>query len=78
MEDWLVSFPYRRDYCLIQGNNSIDVGDSVVDLDFEDLVYGENIGNVDICCVCCACCEGRVEGVEEEGEGKREGGEHCR
>lgn len=73
------SFPYRRDYCLIEGDDSINVGDRAVDLNFEDLIYGQNIGNVDICCVCCArCarCEGRVERVEEDGKGKREGGEH--
>ena len=33
-------FPYRCDYGLVEGKDGIDVGDGVVDLDFEDLVYG--------------------------------------
>lgn len=75
MKYWRL-FPYRREYCLVEGNDSIDIGGGVVDLDFEDLVYSQNIGNVSICSVCCACCKGRVEEVEEEGEGKWEDGEH--
>ncbi len=32
-------FSYRCDYCLIEGKDGIDVGDGMVDLDFENLVH---------------------------------------
>ena len=37
---WRLFFSYRRNYRLIEGQDGINVGDGMVDLDFENLVHG--------------------------------------